>query len=89
MHGRRRRKISKKGGKKLPSKDKDVTNCSEGLHSDNSKLKIEETSVSSAPSPVEILISDESSMEVEIKIVEETTPIHKQLTSFVSIAKLV
>ena len=34
--------------------------------------------------PAEIVISDDSSMEVEIKIVEETTPIHRQLTSFVS-----
>jgi hypothetical protein len=33
--------------------------------------------------PDEIVISDDSSMEVEIKIVEETTPIHRQLTSFV------
>ncbi|KAL4228609.1 PHD finger protein 14 [Mactra antiquata] len=79
MHGRRKKKIAKKGGKKTSVKDATTDNTA---LCDSNKLKIEETSVSSPPSAAEIVISDESSMEVEIKIVEETTPIHKQLTSF-------
>lgn len=86
MHGRRDRKnkIGKKVLKRKPVKKNDTSQKPE---TDENKPRPEETSVSSPPSPAEIVISDDSSMEVEIKIVEETTPIHKQLTSFVSCCK--
>lgn len=86
MHRRRDRKtkMGKKVLKKKPVKEKDISGKSEV---EPSKPKPEETSVSSVPSPAEIVISDDSSMEVEIKIVEETTPIHKQLTSFHDVSR--
>ncbi|XP_053408322.1 PHD finger protein 14-like isoform X2 [Mercenaria mercenaria] len=86
MHGRRdrKKKMAKKCLKKKPLKQKET---SEDGQTESHKQKPEEASVSGPPSPAEIVISDDSSMEVEIKIVEETTPIHRQLTSFHEVSR--
>ena len=55
-----------------------------------SSHETEGASVEEVPSPIVVDISEEeNSMEVEIKIVQETTPIYKQHTMFVSYWSLI